>query len=37
MSELDQTLVLGTSFVILLGTLAVFIWQWYRNRGGRED
>ena len=36
-SATEQTLLLLTSFVIGLGTLTVIIWQWWRNRGRRDD
>lgn len=39
MNEVEQTLLLVTSAVILLGTLTVFIVQYVRGRGrdGRDD
>jgi hypothetical protein len=35
-SDTEQTLLLLTSAVILLGTLTVILWQWWRNRGKRD-
>ena len=35
-SDTEQTLLLLTSAVILLGTLPVLLWQWWRNRGKRD-
>lgn len=32
MTELEQNLLYGLSAIVLLGTLTVFIWQWWRNR-----
>ena len=35
---MDQNdVVLAVSGVILLGTLAVFVWQYFRNRGDDQD
>lgn len=36
-SELEQTLLLSVSAVILLGTLVVLVWQLWRGRGRRDD
>ncbi len=36
-SELEQNLLLLTSFVITLGALVVILWQWWRRRGRRDD
>lgn len=36
MSSLEQTLLFGTTAIILVGTLIVFVWQYFRNRG-RDD
>jgi len=36
MTELEQNLLFAVSGVILLGTLVVFLWQWWRSRG-RDD
>lgn len=33
MSSLEQTLLFGTTAIILVGTLIVFVWQYFRNRG----
>jgi hypothetical protein len=33
MSELEQTLLLSVSAVIVLTTLVVIVWQWWRGRG----
>lgn len=32
MSASDQTLLLAASGVVVLGTLIVFVWQFFRNR-----
>lgn len=32
MTELEQNLIFATSAIILLGTLTMFIWQWWRGR-----
>lgn len=32
MTALEQNVLLGTTFVILAGTLVVFVWQWWRGR-----
>jgi hypothetical protein len=32
MSELEQNLLFAASGIILLGTLVVFLWQWWSNR-----
>lgn len=37
MNEFEQNLLLGATFVVLAGTLTVFVWQWLRGRGDRED
>lgn len=36
-SESDQTVLLLVSGVIVLGTLIVLIWQWWRSRGRDDD
>ncbi len=36
-SDTEQTLLLLTSAVILLGTLTVILWQWRRRRGRGDD
>ncbi|TQJ30220.1 hypothetical protein FBY39_0666 [Microbacterium sp. SLBN-146] len=36
-SPFEQTLLFATTIVILSGTLVVFAWQWWRNRGRDED
>jgi hypothetical protein len=40
-SDVEQTLLLLTSALIILGTLVVVIWQWIsrrgRGRGGDDD
>ncbi len=36
MSEFDQTLLLASSAVVLLGTLVVFVWQYVRSRRDRD-
>lgn len=36
-SPLEQNLLFGVTFVILLGTAAVFAWQWWRGRGRDRD
>ncbi len=33
MNATEQTLLLGVSAVVLLGTLIVFVWQYVRGRG----
>lgn len=34
MNEVEQSLLLWTSLVIISGALAVAVWQWWRSRGG---
>jgi hypothetical protein len=36
-TETEQTLLLLTSGLIVLGTLVVLLWQWWRGRGKRDD
>ena len=36
MSELEQTLLLSVSAVIVLTTLVVIVAQWWRGRGRRD-
>lgn len=33
MNEFEQTLLFASTVVVLLGTLIVFVWQYFRNRG----
>lgn len=33
----EQTLLLGVSAVVLLGTLIVFVWQYFRGRRRDDD
>jgi len=35
-SATEQWLLYAATFIILLGTLTVFVWQWWRGRG-RDD
>jgi hypothetical protein len=35
MNEFDQTLLFATTAIILVGTLIVFVWQYFRNN--RKD
>lgn len=37
MSEFEQSLLLMTSGLIILGTLVVVLWQWWRGRGRGGD
>jgi hypothetical protein len=37
MSELEQTLVLSVSAVIVLTTLVIVVWQLWRGRGRGDD
>jgi hypothetical protein len=32
-SEVEQNLLFGVAFITILGTLSVFVWQWWRSRG----
>lgn len=34
MNEVEQSLLLWTSLVILSGTLIVIVWQWWSRRRG---
>lgn len=36
-SDFEQTLLFGVTALVLVSTLAVFIWQWLRGRGRDED
>ncbi len=36
MTSLEQNLLFGVTLVILVGTVVVFAWQWWRDRG-RDD
>ena len=33
MNEFDQTLLFAATGIVLLGTLIVFAWQYFRGRG----
>jgi hypothetical protein len=33
MNEFEQTLLFASTVVVLLGTLIVFVWQYFRSRG----
>ena len=33
MSEFDQTLLFAATGIVLVGTLIVFVWQYFRGRG----
>lgn len=33
MNEFEQQLLFATTGIVLLGTLIVFVWQYFRNRG----
>ena len=33
MTEIQQNLLFAASAIILVGTMAVFIWQYFRGRG----
>jgi hypothetical protein len=37
MTDLDQNLLFATAAIVLGGTLVVFVWQWWRGRGGDDD
>lgn len=37
MNEIEQSLLLWTSLIIVSGTLVVVLWQWWRSRGGRDE
>ncbi len=37
MNALEQNLLFATTFVILLGTIVVLVWQWWRSRGKPDD
>lgn len=37
MTEFDQSLLFGATALVLAGTLIVFVWQWMRGRGRRDD
>lgn len=32
MSDFDQTLLFAATGIVLVGTLIVFVWQFFRNR-----
>jgi len=32
-SEFDQTLLFAATGIVLVGTLIVFVWQYFRGRG----
>ncbi len=36
MNEFEQTLLFAATGIVLLGTLIVFVWQYFRGRG-RDD
>lgn len=37
MNEFEQTLLLASTGVLILGTLIVFVWQYVRGRGRDDD
>ena len=37
MNELEQSLLLWTSLIIISGALVVAVWQWWRSRGDRGE
>lgn len=37
MNEFEQTLLLASTGVVILGTLIVFVWQYVRGRGRDDD
>tara|TARA_Y100001949_G_C15778048_1_gene239358 strand:+ start:30 stop:146 length:117 start_codon:yes stop_codon:yes gene_type:complete len=36
-NELEQSLLLWTSLIIISGALVVALWQWWRSRGDRGE
>ena len=37
MNELEQSLLLWTSLIIISGALVVAVWQWWRSCGDRGE
>jgi len=36
-NEVEQSLLLWTSLIIISGALVVAVWQWWRSRGDRDE
>lgn len=37
MNEVEQSLLLWTSLIIISGALVVAVWQWWRSRCDRDE